>query len=327
MPFWGRAKFNHLQMQTIETLRKGEKDIPADWKIWEYHKLSFTELFSILHTLDIVWDAEFFVQEAQKYSSPEEIAYSLDLSKEDQEKAYLCIFELWKRLLDDQETISIFCNELDWAIFFYDKTDRNSQETVRLMLQDLLDIFDFNRENSKKPKTIFQEVSYYLAQDLEEFLYRYIRDLIVEEGELAASELLDYYMPYVEGNLWFDFLHLQTVKGAPSEEITAIISRFMEKLRECSDVELFLTFLCYLLETGKKDVFLHVYQEVLEKIKTEKHFCEMLDIIFAFYKIHDVEKGLQAVYEMKKQSQSKKDTQKVSSIAKKKLSKLLQTAI
>ncbi len=287
--FFGRSKFNLLQYN--------KRDDPTlkfdEWQIRNYRALSDKELFSGLEILGVSLNEKQLFQLVETVKSPEEIDFQL--SKEKAEEAYLYIFELWRRKCPDQKTISIFCDSLDALIDLYDQGELIEDETL---LIELFDILDESVDEGLKPKTVYKKLTSYLAHDLSSFFYNYIYDQIDKSNEMEASEWLENIYEYVEGNLWFEFLRVRLLSGASSEDATAMMSRFLEKLKEKPDIELSFELLYFLIETGHKELFINTYKHVLKEIKHEDHFMEMLEIIFAFYSLNDLEREENLIREL-----------------------------
>ena len=287
--FLGRAKYNLLAYRT--------RDDPTlkveDWEVRDYRSLTDEELFSGLKGLGVFLNEYELSQIAESGKTPEDIDFQLTGAKK--EEAYLYLFELWKRKCPDQKTIAIFCDGLDALIDVYDQGNLIEDETL---LVELFDILDESVDEGLKPKTVYKQLTAYLAHDLSSFFYNYIYDQLDRGNEMSASEWLENIYAYVEGNLWFEFLRIRLLRGVPSEDSTAMMSRFLEKLKSRSDIELSFELLYYLIETGHKDLFINTYKNVLKEIKHEDHFMEMLEIIFAFYSLNDLEREENLIREL-----------------------------
>ncbi len=289
MSFLGRAKYNLLQYR--------KRDDPSlkveEWQVRDYRNLKDEELFCGLKGLGVLLDEAGLHQLAESGKSPEEIDLGLTGSKK--EESYLYLFELWRRLCSDEKSISIFCDQLDAYIDAYDQGGALQDETL---LIELFDILDESVDEGLKPKTVYKQLIAYLAHDLGSFFYNYIYDQIDTGNEMGASELLENIYEYVEGNLWFEFLRIRLLRGAPSEDATAMMARFLEKLKASAEIELSFELLYYLIETGHKELFINTYKNVLKEIKNEDHFIEMLEIIFAFYSLNDLEREENLIREL-----------------------------
>jgi hypothetical protein len=312
--FLGRAKYNLLQYKKREN---PELDV-FEWQIRDYRSLKTDELFSGLSSLGVVVEESDIHQFADLGKTPEEIDFQL--TGEKKEEAYLYLFELWRRLCPDRKSISIFCDQLDGFIDAYDQGSENQNETILL---ELFDIMDESVDEGLKPKSVYKQLTPYLAHDLESFFYNYIYDQIDKDNEVGASEILENIYEYVEGNLWFEFLRIRLLRGALAEDATAMMARFLEKLKAKPDIHLAFELLYYMIETGHKELFITTYKTVLKEIKTEDHFMEMLEIIFSYYSLNDLEREENLIRELIQERKKIPVSQKISSEDKEILSQFI----
>ena len=169
MSFEGRAFYNLLRMDGAEEYLKDIKD----WQILNYRALKLSELFQLLEKEGVHLNPDSFQLYAEKCVSPEEIVDTLLADQEDIEKldrAYLVIFELWRRLCKDKQSLSVFCDELDYQIEKYDN-EEGDEEVMQEMLTELESILDQSVDGGEDPKVIFQVISDFVAHDLEDFIY------------------------------------------------------------------------------------------------------------------------------------------------------------
>ncbi len=283
--FLGRAKYNLLQYK--------KREVPTlnvlDWEIRDYRSLSNEALFKGLHCLGVDLQESDLKRFAQEDKSFEEINFP------GKGEAYLHFFELWRRFCPSQKSIAIFCDELDAFMDQYERGDESLNESI---LAEFFDILDESVDQGVKPKVAFKEISEYLAHDLESFFYNYIYHQIESNNEMGASELLENIYDYVEGSLWFEFLRIRLLKGASEEDSSAMMARFLEKLEKKPEIELAFEVLYYMIETGHKNLFINTYKSILKQIKNEDHFMEMLEIIFSYYSLNDLEKEESLIREL-----------------------------
>ena len=124
------ALYNLLRMNWKE-----HKDLDVEpWQVEDYRKLSLEALFKRLSDLSISLDRVSFLAFADDLDTPEDFADSLnDESDNDpmvQDQIYLLIFELWRRLIPEKQSLSIFCDELDRRIEMYD-SDTEDADAVK----------------------------------------------------------------------------------------------------------------------------------------------------------------------------------------------------
>ncbi len=294
MPFLGRALYNLLQTK----VEKGTSETIADWQVRDYRALSIDELLKGLNDLGLDIDIDQFEVTADQVDSPEEIAASVAPPGEPRERIYLFVFELWRRFLDDRETISIFCDELDQVISAYEDDPASTEEIAYSMLKELVGILEQNVILGQKPVKLFSTISDFLSHDLESFIYNFIQDLIEQDRPMAASEITSNFIPYVEQTLWFDLLKIKLIGGASVEEASAMASRFLEKLEEAPELDLYFELLYYLNKTGHKELFESVYKKALELVNIEADYIEILDILFEYYHLNDRKRDEKVVEEI-----------------------------
>lgn len=283
MPFLGRSFYNLLQRQYAA----GEVTDVPEWKVRDYRQLSIEDLFCELEQLGVEIDVDQLEVIADQAVSPEEVAESIAPAGEPRDRVYLLLFELWRRLFDDHETISLFCDELDHTIAAYEDDPATNEEDIYILLKELIGILEQNITLGQKPKELFVAVSHYLSHDLESFIYNYIQDLIEGGREMVASELTSNFAHYVQQTLWFDLLKIRLLSGASSHDATAMMARFLEQLQRRPELDLYLDLLHYLNRTGHLELFAQVVREVIPLIKTRQEYVEILDILSEFTHFND----------------------------------------
>jgi hypothetical protein len=295
MSFLGRSKFNLLKYKKRENPNLEVKD----WEILDYNNLSIDDLFSNLKGLGFNFTPEIVIELASQGEELDTICFEKygpkEVDEEILENAYLNLFEIWRRLLPNHKSISIFANDFDEFIDAYEKGEVTGSEAL---FNELFDILDESVDEGMEPKGVFKELSNYLGHDLESFLICYIFDLIEHDNETLALRYLDNIYTYIQGNLWLDFFRIKLLKGALPEDVTAITYRFLDKLKLHFDPELGFEVLYYLIETGHKEIFKKTYKEFLKEIKTQDEFREMLEILHAFFSLNEQNKEENLVKEL-----------------------------
>ena len=286
MPFAGRALFNLLRTKA----ESGDSQGIKEWQIRDYRALSIDQLFDGLLDLGIDLDLDQFEVAAENVDAPEEIAAAMAPPGEPYDKVYLYIFELWRRLFDDRETISIFCDELDNALLNYDDDPITNGEVVYGLLKELVSILEQNVALGQKPKTLFKLIAEFLSHDLESSIYNYIQDLIEQDRHMAASEITENFMPYVELKIWFELLNIKLMHGVSSSDATARVSLFLEKVDMAKDLDLYMELLHFLNQTGYKELFESVYAKAVKLVSRRDEYIECLDILHEYFHLNDKKK-------------------------------------
>ncbi len=289
MELKGKALYNLLKINALDN-----PDIaPQNWQIEDLRIVPTDTLFERLNRLHLALDEHSFALYAEEADSPEDlIEYVWDEpDAEGQDRAYLLLFELWRRLLPKKQTLSIFCDELDDLIDKYDSGILENDEPLEDALSILEDILDnASDEEYSSSEEVFQEIARYCAHDLESFLYDYIIAQIDAEDELYASELIDSFYQYVTEKKWFDFLRARFFFSTESEESNRLIERLLEQLNEEPDVELLLHIINSLVHYGDIHLFQLAVRQTIPFLKTEKEFQELLAMCADYYRCLDKEK-------------------------------------
>ena len=288
--FKGRSLYNLLQISAKEDV-----SIQAEpWQLLDYRTLPEESLFKKLSELGIGLSKENFFLYADNCDTPEELLECLWLKESDQEgeeKAYLLIFEFWRRFLPKKQSLSIFFDELDRMISQFDEGFMVDEEAVQEMLSGLEDILDQSIDQGAEPGEIFKTVLEYAAHDVEEFLYDYISELLEEGSDIAASKLIDAFEDYVSDVKWFDFLRarLFSLTDEDVEDSSSLLHGILEEQEENPDL-IFLNEVCrFLVHRGDGSLFFECVLLIMQQIKVEEDLQELLTLISDFYRCLDRE--------------------------------------
>jgi hypothetical protein len=287
MQLKGKALFNLLRINWLED-RKSEV---KKWQVEDLRELGIGELFSRLQKLGLILDEEGFYLYAENCSSPEELVDFVWIESEDLEghdQAYLLLFELWRRLLPGKLCLSIFCDELDQLIDLYDKGELGDEQLLQqalLILEDILD--DAYDEEGNDAKKTFEEVASYCAHGLEQFIFDYISDQIVDKNETYASELIDAFYNYISDHRRFDMLRAQLLALFDLEKSNIIYGRILEELTEDPNLELILLVAESLIHHGDVRLFMRAIKQALPLLKNEEAFQNLLTMIAEYYRCLD----------------------------------------
>lgn len=289
MEFQDKALYNLLRMNWLED----PKIDVEPWQVEDYRSLSEAELFSGLEKLKIHLDRKKFLLFAENVDAPEELVdYVLIEEKEKKahDLAYLLVFELWRRLLPNKQSLSIFCDELDHRFYLYDKDPLLHDELIQKTLQELEDILDQNVDQGGHPKEVFTALASYCAHDLESFIYDYIAEQIDKKNELYASELLDGFYEYIPNPAWFDFLRARLFALTDAYESSLILQRILEQLQEEPDLDLTLEIAAFLVHAGEPVLFIKAAKQAFPLVRKEEQFQELIHLVSEFFFCLDQEK-------------------------------------
>ena len=297
----GRALYNLIRMNWLE-----DKHLPAEeWQFEDYRSLSTDELFHRLFALHISLDEERFQHFAEAVSSPEELIETLWIEEDSEQfdKAYLLIFELWRRLMPEKQSLSIFCDELDHLIDRYDASEVENIEEIHEALGELERVLDEHADQGEDPKKLFEEISYYCAHELESFIYDFASDEIDHDNPLNASELIEGFAPYIKNAKWFELLELRLLASTDPEEAEAMLERLIKEQEEEPDFELLLEIARFLVHRGDIVHFLNLVKRARNLIEVEQDFQELLAINCEFYRLLDRDQESEKMGELLKKRQ------------------------
>jgi hypothetical protein len=277
------------------------------WQVENYRELSLEALFGRLKELSIQLDKLSFITYAQECDSPEDLTGYLigdqEIKAKIEDQIYLLIFELWRRLMNEKPSISIFCDELDYQIYLYDQGELKDLIPLQQAMINLLSILEENVDEGISPKEAFSLISDYCANDLETFLYDFISDQIDEEHESYARELLDGFQPYLKDNKWFILLRARLLGNFNSKISNKMLSQILEDHLNDKDLEFNLEVLSFMTEIGNLLLFRHLVKETSALLIIEEDFQDLLSICADFYHrldLDQIENAIQTI--LKKRS-------------------------
>ncbi len=265
------------------------------WQVEDYRELSISTLFDRLSSLGLKLTEENFIMMAKSSGSPEELTHKLWPDKENEMPVYLILFELWRRLLPEKSSISLFCDELDNRIRLYLKDPTQDHDSSNA-LQNLQELLEDSTDLGENPRAIFATLSRHVAHDLEGFLFDYISDQIDARNDLEAAELIRIFYPYIKDVICFDFLKARLLVLMEPHEGNVAIQKLLDKL---TDLDLILEVAAFLVHHGDPSLFQKAAKLCLNVIQTEEDFQELLAIVADY--CHFVEKDkneeqIQAVF-------------------------------
>lgn len=283
-----------------------------EWQVEDYRSLSMEALFQRLAALGFKLDRNSLLAYADECDSPEDLTdhlladnESIDAHAED--KAYLLIFELWRRALPERLCLSVFCDELDHQINLYDRGDIQRPESIQDSLANLQEVLDENTDQGVDPSEVFAAVSEGCANNIDEFLYDFIADQLDEGNISYATELVEGLYVYVPDQKWFDFLRARILVESDPTAANAVFAKLIDDVEADPDLEFSLEILSYMVQGGERTLFVSLVKQVLNRIKREEDFQELLSICVDFYRRLDYdweEQALQAILDSRSDKSS-----------------------
>lgn len=274
-------------------LKKGEgKEISADsWALEDLRIVSLENLFLRLLSFGVHLDKEGFFHFAEECDTPEELfdlLYPETLEEKQRDALYLLVFELWRRLLPEKPSLSIFCDELDHRLTLYEEGLLESDELIQDGLANLLEILEENLDAGIEAKEVFRCISSYFAHDLEDFLFEYISELLDAELSIYAAELIEAFFPFIQEEKNFAFLKARLLSFSDIHMANEAIEALLKE-----DVDSFLLFemIQFLSAAGEHELFKKAVKKALKKIETQEELFEILRWTCDYFRRLDEEKS------------------------------------
>jgi len=295
-----KAIYNLLRLQADE-----DPSVKAEeWALEDLRPVSLDALFSRLKKYQVEPEKGSFQQFARQCETPEELSDLLfpdSMEESARDPFYLLIFELWRRLLPEKQSLSIFCDELDHRIALYDQGLLESDEPIQDALTNLLEVLDENADSGVEPEQVLAAISDYCAHDQIDFLYDYISDLLDEGNSLYASELIEGFYPYAPDNFWFDFFRIRLLALTDIGDANAAAHRLLEN--ELS-LPLLLEMLRFLASGTERELFTLSLKKAAVLVKDQEELIEMLAIMADYYEaLHedDLVKSIQKLMDSRQE--------------------------
>ncbi|MDN3508303.1 MAG: hypothetical protein P0S94_05230 [Simkaniaceae bacterium] len=254
------------------------------WQIENYREVELENLFIRLLELDIDLDLDALTTSFEEADSPEELALFLaqDTGTKRYEKIYLLVFELWRRLCKEKESLSIFCDELDQQIYKFNNDLIETEEMLDVL--EMLDhILDTNADRGVDPKVVFESVCSYLAHDLEQFIYDFIGLQIENQQTLYASELIDHFYPYVLKTHRLDFLRIRCAALLGTDDVDEMIAHLECELENETSLQGLFDVLDFATQYGQSDLFLRTFSLITPMVETIDAYQELLTFTMHYF--------------------------------------------
>lgn len=294
-PLYNSLRMNWLIDPTLEV---------EAWQVENYREMSLPLLFSRLKQLKLEFDKESFCSLADDYETPEELTDALlseeDFETEEEDRIYLLIFELWRRLETDKPCLSMFCDELDHQIFLYDQGKIENVEDLQDALANLQVILDESADEGGDPLEIIESVNSGCANDIETFLYDFISEQIDNGNYSYALELIDGFIDYIEDDKWYEFLRVRILSHTDPEGASILIQQLAEEACTDEDLPFHLEVLSEMVQEGDEENFVSLVKRSVPLLETEDEFQDLLTICINYYCCQDLEakeKALQQIFE------------------------------
>jgi hypothetical protein len=298
-----KALYNLIRLNASETPSAAVEP----WALEDLRSTSLESLFQTLGKAGIFLDKQSFISFAEESDTPEDLTEILleeSTSPQQYDQVYLSVFELWRRFLPEKQSLSIFCDELDFRIFLYDQDQLESDESIQDILANLKEVLDENIDEGAIPVESFDILTEYCAHDVEGFLYDYISDLLDSGNAIYASELIEGFCAYVSEPIWFDFLRARMLSFTDPAKANAEIARILDQ-NPTEDTPFLFEVLRFLAVSGDHRLFIAVIQKILIHLQSEEEFEEVMEIAADYYRRLDkdeVETAIERLMKKRKNS-------------------------
>lgn len=285
-----RALYNSLRInwQMDPTLKV------EPWQVEDYRLKSIGQLFQELNSLGIGLDQHHFLAFCDEMETPEDLADMLasEGDEGDHERAdqiYLLVFELWRRLVPEKQTLTLFCDEFDHLIDLYDAGQIHSPEPIEDVIGRFIELLSEGKDSGGDPQALFESVLQGCAHDVEGFLYDFIAMQIEADNFPYAEELTEVFLPYVIDGRWFKFLQMQVAAENDPEKAHLLIQELVKECKKDPELAFNLELLAYLAKTGEERSFLQLNANTIPLLATEEDFWDLLSSYEDYFHFKDKE--------------------------------------
>ncbi len=277
------------------------------WQVEDYRQISDDVLFSRLTKLGNTLDINNFISISDSFDSPEDMADFLEeripASEDESGQIYLLVFELWRRLTPEKQSLSVFCDELDRQIFMFDKDKVENEETLQDVLMNLQTILEENIDGGAKPAEVFNAICTECANNLEDFLYDYVLQQLDLGNESYAAELIEGFEPYLKGNKWFDLLKIHLVSFSDIDTAEELLKKVVHKALKDDDLEYNLDVLAFMAQIGDQKEFTKLVKKTIPVVTSERDFKDLLEICKDYFHYLDIdpkEQGIEQIIQQRR---------------------------
>lgn len=308
-----KALYNLLRMNWLSN-----SDVVAEpWQVQDYRALSLPSIFEQLSKFGLELDRSSFIAMAEPFDTPEELTDNLlkevEITPQGQDKIYLLVFELWRRLIPEKMGLSVLCDELDYQIFLYDQGNPTSFESIQDILANLQKLMDDSIDVGAKPDLVFSSICAASANDIESFLYDYISEQIDTGNISYAMELMDGFGGYVKGSIWFELLDVRLLEFTDKDTFKESLKKIVAKACKEDDLSYNLEVMSAIVQGGEVADFNRMVKKTVPLVQKEDDFQDLLVMCTDFYRCIDEENRELAIQEIIDQRDANKLEEKVGS--------------
>ena len=301
-----KAYYNSLRMSYLQ-----DPTLPYEkWKVEDLTCVDTPSLFARLQKHNIYLDKNALLTYAEPFDTPEEFFEWLlrDQSAPEDviDPIYLIVFELWRRLISDKSSISIFANDLDWMIYAYINDTLSNSRILESAIENLYGILVENVDEGMEPQEAFSALCEFFACDLESFLYTYMSDQIDQQDFQYAKELLDQFFSFAIDPQWFNCIKARLLATEDIGNANAILRQVFEQNKEEGSIDLDLDMLNQMVHSGDHALFLEICDHTLSLCDNEEDFIELLTLVSEYFRCLDHDEIHQKINALIKKRASKR---------------------
>lgn len=293
----GRRALYHLLKN--HRIRGWEEGALQPWQIEDYRSVSTENLFERLQNLHISVDYSHFKMYAEAAETPEEFTDILladkNPSMELYDQVYLVLFELWRRLLPEKVSLSIFCDRMDHWIDQYDQDTLESTKEVADVLDELAKLIEEQMDMGVAAEEAFHWVEEECANDIEGFLYDFLAEQIELDNRDNARDYLETFFPCLSNSPWFCLLKADLLVEENRKGAMAIVTEVIKECKKLQDIDLAYEILHLLAQVGEKWLFASTLNLICQWIQTEEDFQELLEISSEYLRLGDADEASQKI--------------------------------
>lgn len=292
-----KALYNLIQLNLVKI---PEHEIELEqWQRDNYRKYPIEALFKALANLNIHLDTHRFQEQSSFFDTPEEFCTDLasNLLPLEQDRVYLLIFELWRRLCPEKQSLTIFCDELDHQTVRYEQEGTQPFPEIQDALVMLQDVLDKNVDSGVAVSQALPLIQSFCANNLETFLYNYIADRIEEGNVSYAKELLDAFGKYEKDRLHLFYLSSRIEIMEDPEIGYDKLEKMLPRLKDKKALELSFDVLAFLAKTGNHSLFSQLAIQMIPLLQTEEDLRDLALISAQHFTYVELETLAKALYE------------------------------
>jgi hypothetical protein len=291
-----KALYNSLRMSVCQDPSISAKT----WQVEDLRKSSLEDLFSRLEKFAISMDKFGFVSYTDEYDSPEEFVEDLvaenSYTAEEIDQIYLLVFELWRRLSPERQSISLVADELDYQIFSFDNGDLERRECLDDAIASFYEALQKAQDASDlSPLELFAAVCEHCANDITSFLYDYISELLDTQELSYASELLQQFYPFLSEKYRFDFLICRLTSFESMRQAGQMVKELFMENKERLDATLCFEILEMVSKGSDAQFFKEMLVFTLQKIDSYDDLAELYEIAREFFESNGMREKKQQI--------------------------------